>query len=723
MKEQQLADSENNNLQDLNSSTDTIETIDSGIETSTETTISSEIIVDQETPSAQIEEEIENSDIIKKEEPIANDTVISEVQTELPVISDTEAIVEIIEEKKIKLKKVKNKIENISISEDVSTSESIEISEVQSGKEKITTNEIPISEEEKTLSLPDNFETFDKHQLIEMLESIVNKDINAIKTAVTSIKGAFHKIIREEKLAAFDKYISDGGVKEDFVPSIDESEERFNKSFSIYREKKQIQVQQLEKQKLTNLVEKQGIIESLKTLIDSDEELKKTYDAFKALQDRWKEIGQVPQADVNNLWQNYHFLIEKFFDKVKINKELKDLDLRKNLEIKVKICEKAEELIVETSITKSFNLLQQYHEEWREVGPIPTDKKDEIWDRFRSATEKINQRRQEYYKELQVEQENNYQAKLALCEKAESLNEVVCNNAKEWQDVTDQFNELMKFWKTIGAAPKKVNDEVWTKFKTSIDGFFSNKKLFLNKNYEEQLNNYNLKVNLCIQAEAIQDSQDWKHTTEKLIEIQKEWKNIGPTPKKHSDKIWKRFRATCDHFFNSKSNYFSNIDSIETDNLKKKQDLIKIVEEHNFGADNNESLTVLKDFQRQWMEIGHVPIKEKDNLHNQFRAAINKHFDSLKLNSTEKNSMNYKSKLENIKNSPNSDNALYKEKTFIVNKISALKNDIKLWENNIGFFAKSKNADILKQEFESKIKNAADEVKALEDKIKLIQNS
>ena len=512
-------------------------------------------------------------------------------------------------------------------------------------------------------------------------------------------------------------------MKEDFVPIMDESEERFNKIFSIYREKKQVQVQQLEKQKLANLTEKQGIIESLKSLIDSDEELKKTYDAFKTLQDRWKEIGQVPQGDVNNLWQNYHFLIEKFFDKVKINKELKDLDLRKNLELKVRICEKTEELIVESSITKSFNLLQQYHEEWREIGPIPNDKKDEVWDRFRSATEKINVRRQEYYKILQGEQENNYQAKLALCEKGESLLEIICSNAKEWQDLTDQFNELMKLWKTIGAAPKKVNDEVWAKFKSSIDGFFTNKKQFLNKNYEEQTNNYNLKVNLCLQAEAIKDSQEWKKSTEKLIELQKEWKTIGPTPKKYSDKIWKRFRAACDHFFNSKSNYFANIDGIETENLKKKQDLIKTVEEFQFGADNSESINTLKDFQRQWMEIGHVPVKEKDNLHNQFRAAVNKHFDSLKLNSAEKNSMNFKSKLENIKNAPNSDNALYKEKTFLVNKITSLKNDIKLWENNIGFFAKSKNADILKQEFESKIKNAAEEVKALEAKIKLIQNS
>lgn len=580
-------------------------------------------------------------------------------------------------------------------------------------------NEIEKSHEPK---IEKDYDLLPKEQLVTLLEDAVKvEDFNSIKTEVALIKVAFQKKEKDDKETLLNKFIEDGGKKEDFDHSPDPLTERFNAAFAIYREKKIRFNEALEKQKLENLATKLRILEELKHLVESEEELKRTYDAFKTLQEKWKEIGLVPKSEINNLWQNYNFLVEKFFDKVKINKELKDLDLRKNLEAKVELCEKTEELLLETSIIKSFRQLQKYHEIWREIGPVLQDKKDEIWERFRNATEKINERRRDYYDKLREDQEKNIESKVALCEKAEQIAELVITTAKDWQEQTTLLNDLLKEWKGIGPAPKKQNDDLWIRFKAGIDNFFNTKKEFFGKLKEEQINNYNQKLNLCLQAEAIKENQDWKHTTEELIRLQHEWKKIGPVPKKYSDKIWKRFRAACDDFFHAKSTYFANVDSKEEENLKLKQDLIAQIKEYQFGADNNENLQIIKDFQRKYMEIGHVPMKLKDSLHREFREAINAHLDKLQIGTIEKSTISFKSKFETIAHSPNANQTIYKEKSFIIAKINTLKNDIKLWENNIGFFANSKKANVLKDEFLQKIEKAKEDIKVMEEKLKFLR--
>jgi len=580
-------------------------------------------------------------------------------------------------------------------------------------------NEIEKSHEPK---IEKDYDLLPKEQLVTLLEDAVKvEDFNSIKTEVALIKVAFQKKEKDDKETLLNKFIEDGGKKEDFDHSPDPLTERFNAAFAIYREKKIRFNEALEKQKLENLATKLRILEELKHLVESEEELKRTYDAFKTLQEKWKEIGIVPKSEINNLWQNYNFLVEKFFDKVKINKELKDLDLRKNLEAKMELCEKTEELLLETSIIKSFRQLQKYHEMWREIGPVLQDKKDEIWERFRNATEKINERRRDYYDKLREDQEKNIEAKVALCEKAEQIAELVITTAKDWQEQTTLLNDLLKEWKGIGPAPKKQNDDLWIRFKAGIDNFFNTKKEFFGKLKEEQINNYNQKLNLCLQAEAIKENQDWKHTTEELIRLQHEWKKIGPVPKKYSDKIWKRFRAACDDFFHAKSTYFANVDSKEEENLKLKQDLIAQIKEYQFGADNNENLQIIKDFQRKYMEIGHVPMKVKDSLHREFREAINAHLDKLQIGTIEKSTISFKSKFETIAHSPNANQTIYKEKSFIIAKINTLKNDIKLWENNIGFFANSKKANVLKDEFLQKIEKAKEDIKVMEEKLKFLR--
>ena len=439
------------------------------------------------------------------------------------------------------------------------------------------------------------------------------------------------------------------------------------------------------------------------------------------MQDRWKEIGMVPRTEINNLWQNYHFLVEKFFDKVKLNKELKDLDLKKNLEAKMALCEKTEELLLETSVIKTFKKLQKYHEEWKEIGPVPIDKKDEIWERFKNTTDKINERRREHYSKVEEEQQKNLETKTALCEQAEEIITLDNKTVKDWQTNTNKVNELLKIWKSIGSVPQKINTEIWNRFKSSLDTFFANKKEFFDKLKDQQVHNYNLKVELCVQAEALKTSTDWKKTSNDLIRLQNEWKSLGPVPKKYSDKIWKRFRAACDEFFNAKSFHFSNLQSSEAENLNKKIDLIKRIKESTFGADKNENLNILKNFQREWIEIGHIPIKEKDKLQHEFRTIINECLDKLKISEVEITTISYQNHVDSLKNDPQSKRLMGKEREILSGKIVKMREDINLWENNIGFLANSKNAAILKDEFEKKINKAKSEVKVMEAKLKLLR--
>ena len=566
-----------------------------------------------------------------------------------------------------------------------------------------------------------DYSTLTKDQLLENLEVAVNKDdISLVKNTVVAIKVEFLKRLKDEKQAAADAFRAGGGVAEDYKPLPDPAEEKFNRIFEIYKVSKARFIERLEKQKQENLTAKQQVLDELKVLVSSEETLKKTYDEFKALQDRWKSIGQVPRTELNNLWQNYNFLVEKFFDKVKINKELKDLDLKKNLEQKMLLCEKAEELLLSGNVHQSFKLLQKYHDEWKETGPVPQDKKDEIWERFRTVTERINVLRREHYGQLQEEQENNLLAKSALCTRMDTLLGEDIPSMQRWKEKTAEVSEMMKLWQSIGRAPAKDNDEIWQRFKKSINQFYAVKKEFFGNLKDQQLNNYNLKVNLCLQAEALKSSNNWKNATNDFLKLQQEWKKIGPVPRKYSDKIWKRFRAACDEFFQAKSHYFSNINQMEAENMQKKLDLIKEVDDFPMGDDKKANLEALRNFQRNWMEIGHVPMAQKEKLQNDFRNAINRLLDRLKISSTEASTLQYKNKLEAMQSSPDSGRIMYRERNVIEAKITKLQSDILLWENNIGFLAASKNADILKEEFDRKIKSAREEVQLLKAKLKIL---
>jgi len=557
-------------------------------------------------------------------------------------------------------------------------------------------------------------------QLLDLLEeSVAEPDLNAVKSRVALIRMAFLKK-QDESHEPVD--LSEGTEQQQAAREEHEAlNNRFESLFSIYKANKSRFMAEQEKLKKENLEKKRQILEELRTLINSEETLKKTYDEFKVLQDQWKEIGMVPRSEINDLWQNYHFLVEKFFEKVKLNKELKDLDLKKNLEAKIELCEKTEELLLEPSILKSFKQLQKYHDEWKEIGPTPSDKKDEVWERFKNATDKINERRREFYASLEEEQNKNLETKSALCQQAEEVLTKRNETVKEWQEQTHKINELLKIWKSVGPVPQKHNTEIWSRFKGYLDNFFAGKKEFFDRVKDQQMHNYNLKVDLCAQAEAISNSTDWKKTTNELIHLQSEWKKIGPVPRKHSNKIWKRFRSACDDFFKAKSDYFVNIHTHEGENLKAKEELLTKLKEHQFSEDKNKNLDDLKTFQREWTQIGHVPFKERDRLQNEFRQLVNMHLDKLKISEMEMTSINYQSKMESMKNDPQARKLLSRERETLSQKISKLRDDINLWENNIGFLANSKNANILKAEFEKKIDQAKNELKVMEAKLKILR--
>ncbi len=566
-----------------------------------------------------------------------------------------------------------------------------------------------------------DFETLSKQELVDILEEVVEEqDISLIKSKVSKISTSFYNHNKEDKQNELSAFISSGGKEEDFTHVEDDYEIRFNAAIGKYRNNKSKYTYELEQQKLVNIKLKYELLEELKTLISSEETLKKTYDEFKKLQERWKGIGQIPATELRNLWQSYHFLVEKFFDKVRINRELRDLDLKKNLEAKVDLCEKAEELIVEKSIIKSFKLLQFYHDKWREIGPVPTDVKDTVWNRFKGITDKINLRRKEHYKELQEEQEANYETKKVLCDKVKEVVDEPVDTLKGWQSSTDKVNELLKLWKTIGRAPKAKNDEIWAIFKGALDKFFTAKREYLGELKEQQVNNYNLKLDLCAKAESIMDSSDWGSTTRELIGFQKEWKKIGPVPRKYSDKVWKRFRSSCDSFFNRKSEHFKSIHGVEDENLKSKKDLVAAILDYKVGDDKNANLQALKDFQKQWIEIGFVPFKEKEKIQTQYRTAIDQLFGKMDVNKTDLSAADFKDKMEVLRSGPDAERRLSKERAFISSKIRKIKEDLDVWENNIGFFSSSKQSNKLVDEFRNKIEKAKIEIDSLKARLKLI---
>ncbi len=576
------------------------------------------------------------------------------------------------------------------------------------------------AQKEKKPEKPDYTKSTQIELVNTMRDVLEESDDRDIKSDIEAIKAAFYRNIKENAEAAKKEFIDGGGAEEDFKAEEDPYENDIKDLLKKYRQIRIEYNKKLDQEKEENLKKKYEVIEKIKGLINNEESINKTFNEFRALQQEWREIGLVPQSKMKMLWDTYHFNVENFYDYIKINRELRDLDLKKNLEAKIKLCEKAEELLLDSSIIRAFNTLQKYHEQWREIGPVPREQKDDLWERFKAATTTINKKHQAFFEDRKLEQKKNLEAKTALCEKVEAIDIDAIDSHKEWDKTSKELIQLQKVWRTIGFAPRKDNNKIYDRFRSACDKFFDAKRAFYAKNKEEQQNNLQLKIDLCMQAEDLKDSTDWKKTTQDLIQIQKKWKEIGPVPRKQSESIWKRFRTACDYFFDKKSEHFSEMDSEHEDNLKLKEELIKEIKNFKSSKDVEANLEKLKEFQRRWAEIGHVPFKKKDEILSEFKESINKLYDNLKIDDEQRNLLKFRTKMSSYSETSRGQNKMRFERDKYMNKMKQLENDLVLLDNNIGFFAESKNAESLIKDVQKKIEMTKQKIELLKEKIRVI---
>lgn len=568
-----------------------------------------------------------------------------------------------------------------------------------------------------------DYTEYSREALVKRLKEIIgNEDISNKKREIDIIKATFYKKHRAFNEEQKKEFIAKGGDPEEFKPEKDQLEIELKELLKQYKDKKNQINKKIEEEKKQNLEKKNQVIEELKNLVNKKESLGQTFKEFRELQRRWHEIGPVPQNRVKDLWGTYHHHVEKFYDYVKINKELRDLDLKKNLKAKLDLCEKAEKLDEEEDVVYAFKTLQQLHDQWREIGPVPNDKKEEIWQRFKEATSVINKKHQNYFKELRKQQNANLETKIKLCEKAEEIAEMEINTHKDWNYYTKQILDLQKEWRTIGFAPKKHNNKIYRRFRKACDRFFAKKRVFYSQHKEWQENNLKKKEEFVKRAEELKDSTDWDNATKELIELQKAWKEIGPVPKKFSENVWKRFRNACDHFFQRKKNSETTKDKDFDENLKLKQDLIEEIKNYNpKDHSSEENLNKLKEFEERWAEIGFVPYKYKDKVQQEYREAMYNQYNKLDIDENDRELLKYRSKIKNIQQKPKAESRIRQERDKFLNKIKKLETNIITWDNNLGFIsAESSEASEMINDYKKKIENAKKEIELLEEKIKLI---
>lgn len=551
-----------------------------------------------------------------------------------------------------------------------------------------------------SMSIPELLGVFE--QLIEA------EDKTEMHKNAETIKSCFYKLLKK------DQPTPEPGEEAPEKTQESAEEAAFKKLYARYKVLRADLLRNIEQQKERNLEEKLSIIEGIKALLDKQEDINHTFPEFRSLQLHWKEVGPVPLSRTKDIWETYQHYVEKFYDYVKINNELRDLDFKRNQEIKEKLCERAEALEEEPNVVSAFHKLQKLHEEWRETGPIARHLRESMWERFKKSTTAINIRHQEHFEEQKKDQRKNLEEKLVLCEKAEAIAEKADDDGVNWNKNAKEMEALQKEWRTIGFATKKENQKVYDRFRAACDKFYGQKREFYTDFKKEMQDNLVHKTALCEQAESINMSDDWRRTTDQLIHLQKQWKEIGPVPRKQADAIWKRFRSACDVFFTRKSEHFSQQDASYEDNLKAKEALIAELESLD-PTTAGDPAALLREFQNRWGQIGFVPVKEKEKINNAYKNAINKHFGHLNPGSSEKRG-GYRS------NRGRSDEPRSGRDKFI-QRFRQLESEIAVWENNMGFFAKSKNADKIIADTCRKIEAARKELGELEEKIKQIESN
>ena len=557
-----------------------------------------------------------------------------------------------------------------------------------------------------------------KQEVLDRLKEIANSDEYPQKSELDLLKTTFYKLHLAEREAQQKEYLDNGGDPERYQVIPDKLEESLKAEMAIIKEKRAKIFQQQEAEKEENLKKKLEIIDKIKAMATSPDEANKSFQAFKSLQQQWKEIKAVPPQNASELWRNYQLYVEQFYDLLNLNREAREYDFKKNLELKTKLCETAENLANEEDVISAFHQLQELHQQYREIGPVAKELREEIWARFKAASTVINKRHQQHFETLRQEEEENLTKKTALCEKVEDIVAQEYKTAGEWEKHTKEIIAIQAEWKTIGFAPQKMNVKIFERFRSACDQFFQNKAEFFKQMKQRFAENAEKKKELVEKAQALADSTDWKSTSDKLIALQKEWKTIGMVPRKQGDRLWNDFITACNTFFEARNKANASTKNIEYENLDNKRAIIAQLKELAEKPDENTKEKV-QELVDEYSKIGHVPYKEKDNVYQEYHDILDKLYKDLHISFARRHLDNFKNNLKNM--AKMGEDALDNERGRLMHRYEQLKSEITTYENNLGFLnASSKKGNNLLDEMNRKVEKLKDDCKMIREKIKAI---
>ncbi|MDY5999157.1 MAG: DUF349 domain-containing protein [Candidatus Limisoma sp.] len=557
-----------------------------------------------------------------------------------------------------------------------------------------------------------------KEELVAALAALIEKPVDEIRDEVNAIKNQFYALRKAEQEVELAEFVDKGNEPAAFAAKPDAEEEKLKDLLNEYKEKKAAQLAAIEAERVANLERKRAILAELSEIAKDVDNVNKFYAKFQQLQQTFKEVGSVPAADDKALWKEFQTITEQFYDSLKINKQLRDLDFKKNLESKENLCKEAEALADENDVIVAFKKLQELHDKWREIGPVVKELREDLWKRFKEASSAVNKRHQAFFENRKEKEKENEVAKTAICEEAEAIVLAELTTYAKWNDATKQIILMQERWKTLGFASKKVNNELFARFRKTCDEFFAAKAEFFKRMKDESAENLAKKHRLCERAEALKDSTDWKKTADELTAIQKEWKTIGPVPKKSGDAVWKRFIAACDYFFENKNKNTTNVHQEEHANLKAKKAIVEKIKTIDESLSKDEIKNLLKTLVADYQQIGHVPYKEKDKIYEEYRAALNEAYEKFDIKETRARFESFANSVESMSSDKNK---LFKERDRLVRIYEAKKNELKTYENNLGFFnVSSKAGGSVLKEMERRIAKAKEDLISLEKKIDLI---
>lgn len=585
--------------------------------------------------------------------------------------------------------------------------------------EETPEEETPATEEEASATEAEEAHLpLNKEEVVARIKEIASGEDAGDKSEVDQLKVLFYKYHNAEVQEAFRRYLDEGGEADKYIPQIDPLEAEFRAAMQIVRERRAAQQEALEEQKQKNLERKLAILERIQQMASTPEEANQTFNEFKALQAEWKEIKAVPAERATELWKNYQLYVEKFYDLLKLGHELRDYDFRKNLEIKTRLCEQAEALAEVPDVIQAFNQLQGLHQEWKETGPVAKELRDEIWNRFKAASTVVNKRHQAHFEALKAQEEENLAAKTALCEELEGMATEGLKSFADWDSITQKIIALQAKWKTIGYAPQKMNTQIFERFRTACDAFFEKKSQFFQRQKEELNANLARKKELVEKAEALKDSTEWRKTGDALIQLQKQWKEIGAVPRKYSETLWKRFIAACDQFFEAKQAATAGQREEEQGNLQQKQGIIEQLKAlASEGAED--VLQKVRELQQQWNEVGHVPFRDKDRLYKEYREICDKLYGALNATQARRRLNNFRNSLaQKIEKEAGS---LEGERNRMMRAYERMRDEIKTYENNLGFLTtSSKKGNAMVDAMKKKVEKLREELHLLGEKIKAV---